>query len=175
MPPPWRTTTTSAAPGHEQGSHDKAERAGPSYYVAAARNIGSRQSRYRPSSGARRETPADSDTRGLASIHRRRSAAAVEARGFIPTRGPIRMTLSPAAPPNLPTPPSLPPRPLAGDAALGDQRGQGWLPRTLLTSSEVNRAMTAARVAGSRASSWSWIFCTAAPASSCFSGGREGG
>jgi hypothetical protein len=52
-----------------------------------------------------------------------------------------------------------------GDAALGDQRGQGWLPRTLLTSSEVSRAMTAARVAGSRASSWSWIFCTAATAS----------
>jgi hypothetical protein len=36
------------------------------------------------------------------------------------------------------------------DTALGDQRGQGWLPRTLLTSSEVSRAMTAARVAGSR-------------------------
>ena len=55
-----------------------------------------------------------------------------------------------------------------GDVALGDQRDQGWLPQTLLTSSEVSRAMTAARVAGSRASSWSWIFCTAATASWCF-------
>lgn len=74
---------------------------------------------------------------------------------------------------NLPTPPSLPPRPLGGDVALGDQRDQGWLPRTLLTSSEVSRAMTAARVAGSRASSWSWIFCTAATASWCFSRSRQ--
>jgi len=32
----------------------------------------------------------------------------------MPARGPIRTTLSPAAPSNLPTPPSLPPRRLAG-------------------------------------------------------------
>jgi len=49
------------------------------------------------------------------------------------------------------------------------QCGQLRLPRTLLTSSEVSRAMTAVRVAGSRASSWSWMSCTAASASWCFS------
>jgi len=47
-------------------------------------------------------------------------------------------------------------------------RGHWRLLRTFLISSELSWATTAARVTGSRASSWSWMFCTASSAVWCF-------
>ena len=57
------------------------------------------------------------------------------------------------------------------DRAAADPSGLSLYPRsrTFFTSSEVSRVTTAARVTGSRASSWSWMSCTVSSASSCFS------